>query len=127
MWTRGKSEPPFKLRVLPSRTERRRHVRKYAEGDLGPERSFYFEGPEKKLKLQAENLITFMKLADGVDDETWTYHLKRGDYSRWFRKIIKDEELAAEAERVEHMDDASPAESRKLIKAAIEEKYTLAG
>jgi hypothetical protein len=98
-----------------------------AEGDLGPERNFYFQGPEKKLNLQAQNLITFMKLADGVDEGTWNYHLKRGDNSRWFRTVIKDEELAAETERVEHMDDISPAESRKLIKAAIEQKYTLAG
>jgi hypothetical protein len=62
-----------------------------------------------------------------VDDDTWNHHLRRGDYSRWFRKEIKDEELATEAERVESMDNVAADESRKLIKAVIEEKYTLPG
>lgn len=127
LWRRSADAPPFAFRILPSRTERRRHSRKYAEGDLGPKKSFYFEGPEKKLHLQAQNLILFVQIADGVDDETWSYHLKRGDYSRWFRKQIKDEELAAEAERVENLENVPPKESRKLIKTAIEEKYTLPG
>jgi hypothetical protein len=62
-----------------------------------------------------------------VDDITWNHHLRRSDYSRWFCKEIKDEELAAEAERVESMDNVAADESRKLIKAAIEERYTLPG
>jgi hypothetical protein len=39
--------------------------------------------------------------------------------------VIKDEELAAEAERVENMKGISAGESRELIKKAIEERYTL--
>lgn len=66
-----------------------------------------------------------MQLAEGVDDDTWSHHLRRGDYSRWFRKEIKDEELAAEAERVENMKGLSADESRELIKKAIEKRYTL--
>lgn len=125
MWLRETNGGPFKLRILPSRSERQRHRRKYAEGDLGPERSFYFQGPEGKLNLRAQNLILFMQIAEGVDDETWMHHLRRRDYSRWFREVIKDEALAAEAERVEALDDVSASESRALIKSAIEERYTL--
>jgi hydroxymethylpyrimidine pyrophosphatase-like HAD family hydrolase len=124
VWLKNKNEPPFKVNVVPSRGQRRRHKRKYAEGDLGPERSFYFQGPEKKLNLQAQNLIIFMQLADGVDDETWNYHLREGDYSQWFREVVKDEALASEAARVEGLTELSAAESRKLIKAAINERYT---
>jgi hypothetical protein len=119
-----KKEAPFKVKVLPSRGQRRRHKRKYAEGDLGPGRSFYFQGPEKKLNLQAQNLMMFMQLADGVDDDTWNFHLREGDYSQWFREIVKDETLAAEAARVAGLTEISPAESRRLIKAAINERYT---
>jgi hydroxymethylpyrimidine pyrophosphatase-like HAD family hydrolase len=125
MWRRQPNAAPFKFRVLPSQTERRRHRRKYAEGDLGPKKSFYFVGPDRKLHLQAQNLILFVQLAEGVDDDTWNYHLRKGDYSRWFRKEIKDEELAAEAERVEAMNGVPADESRALIKKAIEERYTL--
>jgi HAD superfamily hydrolase (TIGR01484 family) len=127
LWMREDETPPFKLRVLPGHTERRRHFRKYAEGDLGPDRSFYFKGPQGKLKLKAQNLITFMQLGEGVDDDTWEYHLKKGDYSRWFRSAIKDEDLAGVAENMERDNGVSPEESRKIIREAIEQKYTLAG
>lgn len=125
MWSRQDSEPPIRLRIAPSRLERRRHRRKYAHGELGPDKSFYFQGPEGKLRLRAQNLILFLQIADGVDDATWTYHLSRGDYSRWFRDAIKDQELAAEAERIERLPDISPTESRQLIRSAIERHYTL--
>ena len=73
-----------------SRSSRRRPngngiCAKYAEGSLGEDRSFYFRGREGKLKLRAHNLIVFTDLADGVDDETWLYHWKRGEVSEWVR------------------------------------------
>ncbi len=125
LWDRSADEPPFRVRVVPHRSERQRHVRKYAEGQLPPERSFYFRGPKKKLNLRAQNLSLFMQLADGVDDETWMYHLREGDYSRWFRDCIKDEELAEEAGRVEQLTGISPREGRALLREAIEQRYTL--
>jgi HAD superfamily hydrolase (TIGR01484 family) len=124
VWFREKDSKPFNMKVVPGQSERRRHQRKYAEGDLGDDRSFYFEGPEKKLKLKAQNLMLFIQLAEGVDDETWNYHLQRGDFSHWFGNVIKDEILAAEASRIEGLKEISPAESRRLIKAAITERYT---
>jgi hydroxymethylpyrimidine pyrophosphatase-like HAD family hydrolase len=124
-WCRSRDDRPFRVRVLPGRTERRRHVRKYAEGELPPERSFYFRGPDAKLNLRAQNLILFQQMADGVDDETWTYHLRHGDYSRWFREGIKDEELAADAEQVEKETGLTPRDSREQIKAAVSQRYTL--
>jgi hydroxymethylpyrimidine pyrophosphatase-like HAD family hydrolase len=124
-WPRGENQSPFRVRLAPSRLEHHRHVRKYAEGELPPDRSFYFRGPEGKLNLRAQNLILFTQLAEGVDDETWMHHLREGAYSRWFRESIKDEALAAEAEKVERLRDVSPQESRKLIRAAVERHYTL--
>jgi hypothetical protein len=125
VWSRPSGRPPFPVRPVPSQSEHRRHIRKYAEGELPPDRSFYFRGPEGKLNLRAQNLILFLQLAEGVDDSTWTHHLRRGDYSRWFRDGIKDPALAEEAERVEAQGRLSPRESRGLIKAAVEKLYTL--
>jgi energy-coupling factor transporter ATP-binding protein EcfA2 len=125
LWSRKSGKPPVRVRVTPARAERRRHVRKYAEGQLPPERSFYFQGPDGKLNLRAQNLFLFLQLAEGVDDETWKYHLRRGDYSRWLREMIKDEELAAEVGRVESLADVTAARSRELVKTAIERHYTL--
>src|SRR3989442_7405096 len=113
------------IRLARTRAPHQRHVRKYAEGELPPDRSLYFRGPEKKLKLRAQNLKVFEQLAEGVDDATWLHHLRRGDYARWFREEIKDEELAREAERIEQDESLSPEESRERIRAAIDTRYTL--
>ena len=123
-WRRG-DEPPVRVRCIPQRSERRRHSRKYAEGNLGPERSFHFRGPDDKLNLRAQNLNLFLQIADGVDDETWMHHLRQGDYSEWFRSKIKDAELAGEAERVEKRADLAPKDSRAAIREAVERRYTL--
>jgi hypothetical protein len=100
-------------------------VRKYAEGELPADRSFYFRGPEKKLNLRAQNLKSFEQLAEGVDDATWMHHLRKGDYSRWFRQEVKDEELSREAERIEQDPALSPSQSRERIRAAIDQRYTV--
>jgi hydroxymethylpyrimidine pyrophosphatase-like HAD family hydrolase len=125
VWERRGGVAPFRVRVVPSQMERRRHCRKYAEGELPPERSFYFQGPKGKLKLRAQNLFLFLQMAEGVDDETWLYHLRQGDYSRWFSKAIKDDELGKEAAEVEAQKKISAAESRKQIRQAIERHYTI--
>lgn len=123
VWSRHAKEGPIWIRSHPPRSERRRHHRKYAEGELAPELSFYFRGPAGKLKLRAQNLAFFMQLADGVDDETWLYHLQRGEYSQWFNEVIKDEGLSEEAMRIEQAG-LSAEESRHRIRAAIERRYT---
>lgn len=122
-WFRRDGNPPLRVHTQPARIERRRHRRKYAAGDLGP-RAFYFQGPEGKLNLRAQNLALFLQIAEGVDEDTWVHHLRQGDYSRWFRDAIKDEALASEAERIEQMADLSAAESRERIKAAIDQRYS---
>ncbi|NKE69273.1 HAD-IIB family hydrolase [Candidatus Manganitrophus noduliformans] len=122
-WRRPKSEP-FWFRSIPPRGERLRHLRKYAEGELGADKSFYFRGPEGKLNLRAQNLTLFLQLADGVDNETWMHHLRQGDYSRWFREAIKDDPLADEAAQIEAARDLSAEESRARIRERIEARYT---
>jgi GTPase SAR1 family protein len=99
-----------------------RHKRKYATGDMA-ENSFIFKGPDHKLNLKANNLLTFIQMAEGIDDETWIYYLQRKDYSKWFRNSIKDEELARLAEKVEDTEH-NANHSRKAIFQLINERYT---
>jgi HAD superfamily hydrolase (TIGR01484 family) len=124
VWSRRAGGNPYWVRSAPPHSTRRRHHRKYAEGELAPEWSFYFRGPEGKLNLRAQNLIIFMQLAEGVDDETWLYHLRRQEYSNWFREHIKDDSLANEAARIETTAELSAQESRTAIREAIERRYT---
>jgi HAD superfamily hydrolase (TIGR01484 family) len=123
-WFRGSD--PFLFRCRMPVTERRRHVRKYAAGELGPDKSFYFRGPELKLNLRAHNLELFVQMAEGVDDETWLHHLQQGDYSRWFSDAIKDPELSGEARAVERDRSLTAQQSRTRIRSAIEKRYTKA-
>jgi hypothetical protein len=116
--------PPRRFRVVPPKGERQRHVRKYAEGKLGDDKSFYFRGPDGRLNLRAHNLELFVQMAEGVDDETWLHHLCAGDYSRWFREAIKDDELGAAVAGIEAQPHPDAAESRKRIREAIEKRYT---
>ncbi len=123
LWERSRPSEARLFRSLPSDLHRRRHHRKYAEGDLGPDKSFYFRGPDGKLNLRAQNLMVFLQMADGVDDGTWQFHLQRGDYSRWFRDAIKDVGLSNLARDVES-SAVRPAESRAMIRKLVEDQYT---
>jgi HAD superfamily hydrolase (TIGR01484 family) len=123
MWSYDKGSLTH-IRLAPSQVEHSRHVRKYAQGELGEDKSFYFRGPEGKLNLRAHNLTLFLQMAAGVDDATWQYHLQRHDYSRWFHDAIKDDDLAQAATDIENDPQLSPQESRTRVQAAIQERYS---
>jgi hydroxymethylpyrimidine pyrophosphatase-like HAD family hydrolase len=123
-WFPRSGKAPFPMRIMSGRVERIRHLRKYAEGDMR-DRSFYFRGPAGRHNLKAQNLVIFSQIADGIDEETWLFHLHRGDYSRWFREAVKDPYLADHAERIEQRQDLRPAETRGLMLSFIEGRYTL--
>jgi hydroxymethylpyrimidine pyrophosphatase-like HAD family hydrolase len=110
--------------TVPAKAEHSRHKRKYAHGELEPDRSFYFTGPRGQFKLRAQNLTMFLQLAEGLDDETWQYHLACGDYSAWFREAVRDNDLANEAGQIEKNRALDAKASREQIKRAIEERYT---
>ena len=124
VWERGSEGALRRVRITGPRQERRRHTRKYAEGELGPDRSFYFRGPAGALNLRAQNLSLFVHMAEGIDDATWLHHLAAGDYSAWVRDSIKDDELAADLAAVERDTSLDADASRGKIRKAIESRYT---
>jgi HAD superfamily hydrolase (TIGR01484 family) len=123
-WFPRRDDAPFSIELVRGRTARVRHQRKYAMGDMG-NRSFYFTGPDGQHRLRAQNLVLFSQIADGIDEPTWLYHLRRGDYSRWFQESVRDRYLADQARRVEQRLDLDPTETRRLIRGLIEGRYTL--
>jgi HAD superfamily hydrolase (TIGR01484 family) len=124
VWSLSGDQKPLIVTVDPAKIELRRHRRKYAVGELGEDKSFYFRGPDGKLNLRAQNMNTFAQLAQGVDDDTWNHHLRQTDYSRWLRESVKDDEIAAEVQRIEQEQNLSPAESRSRVIDAIRKHYT---
>lgn len=126
-WFCGDRQAPIAFQPGAPRSPRSRRQRRYAEGTLEPDRSFYFRGPNRTLRLRAQNFELFLHLADGVDDETWLHHLEAGDYSAWIRHSIKDDALAEEVDAIERRARDLPArESRAAVAQAIGRRYTAA-
>ena len=75
--------------------------------------------------MRAANLARFVELAEGVDDATWTHHLRDQDYSRWLRQMIKDPELADQVGTMERAPAFSAAASRRHVLDAIRERYAV--
>ena len=124
IWQLTAGRSPCRAVVIPPRSERLRHLRKYAEGNLG-HRGFFFRGPGNRLNLRAANLTAFCDIAMGVDDETWLFHLRRGDYAAWFYHTIRDEDLAREITAIAASSQVQPSASRRLIRDAIERRYMI--
>jgi hypothetical protein len=78
-----------------------------------------------KHNLRAQNLNVFCQIAEGIGEETWMFHLRRNDYSRWMRDVIKNQGLAAAVEGIERRLDLDPAKTRAMVRAAVEARYTL--
>jgi hypothetical protein len=121
-WFPGENIGPVSVKAISPKAETRRHKRKYGQGDLG-DRSFYYRGPDGRLNLQAQNFAMFIQIGKGVDDDTWTHHLRRHDYSQWVHDSVKNDKLSAELFQIESLELA-PAESRRRIFGAINELYT---
>jgi HAD superfamily hydrolase (TIGR01484 family) len=111
------------VKVNRPKGKQKRHARKYAEGELSVDRSFFFRGPNDALNLRAQNLRMFVQMAAGVDDATWLHHLHRGDYSKWFRDAINDDELAEETREIE-TSGGDAASTRDRIKQLVDRMYT---
>jgi hypothetical protein len=77
------------------------------------------------MNRRAQNLISFCEMAAGVDDDTWLFHLRRGDYCAWMRAVIKDEDLAREVVAVDHAAHLYSTESRRMVRDAIDRRYML--
>ena len=124
-WLVRSGQAPFRMRVLRGKAERLRHIRKYAVGNL-KSASFWFRGQHQSHNLSASNLSLFCHIGRGIDQETWLFHLRRGDYSRWIRDSVKDGDLAKLVQQIEQNNDLSPQDTRNRICDAIEARYTLA-
>ncbi len=122
IWDISLQRKPFPVQFPKPEHLLHRHKKKYAKGNMS-ENSFVFTGPEGKLRLKAYNLMVFIQLAEGIDDETWIHHLKKNGYSDWLYNKVNDEELAALLREIENMEK-DPKISKIRIIDLIKSKYT---
>jgi hypothetical protein len=126
-WALKSGMAPIPIKIEPPVQLHQRHLGKYAVGDVGAQQSFYFRGPHKRFNRAANNLHAFLDIAFSVDDETWQFHLRAGDYSAWFRHVIGDEDLAREAAKIEENGEMDAQASRLMIRKAVCRRYVASG
>ena len=108
---------------LPSDLDNQRHRHSLFEGEMEEEHQFVFRGANNQFSLRATNLKRFIELAEGLDDETWLFHLKRNDYSNWIEHVIKDYGLADEVRAIETSDDSAAEQTRTAVQQTIEKRF----
>ncbi|MCC6534762.1 MAG: HAD hydrolase family protein [Burkholderiales bacterium] len=121
-WFTRSGLPPVAYRIEAA-AERAPQPAKRAPIELPPDRSFYFRGPDKRLRLRAQTLPLFLQIGEGVDEDTWLYHLAQGDYSRWLAAVTGDRALSSMIRQIEQ-EGGTAALTRNRVKAALESFMT---
>ena len=105
-----------------ARHRRRRHSAKIVAGDVGEGERLVVTGPDGALSLEVRNLSELVRIAEGVDDGTWSHHLREGDWSGWVRDAIGDDELAEAIETIA-AKDLDPGGSRRALRDEVAARY----
>ncbi len=118
-WFTRDGTDPFVFHLVPAETKGAPATGRPKLAELPPERSFYYRGPQRRQNLRAQSLPLFVQIGRGVDDETWLYHLRERDYSRWLASVLGDGGLSAQVAAIE-AEGGSAELTRERIAAAIE-------
>src|SRR6266511_57358 len=107
---------------IAARHRRRRHSAKRLSGDVGEGERLLVTGPDATLSLEVRNLSEMGRIAEGVDDASWSHHLRRGDWSRWVRDVIGDDDLAEAIETIA-ATELDPAAGRRALREEVAVRY----
>lgn len=96
--------PPGLLRFQSARrvVPHVRHLHKYLRAPLPQHRRFYFHVDGGRAPQPAASLWEFRDTLAEVPVDTLRYHLERGDFERWLRDVLHDEELARRLRKIRH-------------------------
>lgn len=105
-------------------TQHVRHLTKYADSTVAPERGFFFRKPHGPLVARADSLTDFREAVAAVDDGVLAYHAERGDFSRWVLDVFADRDLAAQLRKTERRwREGEITELRQTIERLIAARY----
>ncbi|MDX1547279.1 MAG: hypothetical protein R3247_09845, partial [Rhodothermales bacterium] len=76
-----------------------RHLHKYLQAPLPPEKRFYFRGNQHG-RRSAASLWEFREALAEVPARTLQYHLERRDFERWLKETLHDDELARRIRKI---------------------------
>jgi len=107
-----------------------RHLHKYLQAPLPEPKRFYFhDGAGRYLGRAAASLWEFREALSESPTESLRYHMRRGDFERWLRDTLHDDELAQRVSKIGRRDLKKEALRQALSEVVInryEELDTLA-
>jgi len=98
-----------------------RHSGKYVAGDVGAWHAFRFPS----LGQSASNLTEFLKASTRLDEPALGSHLQAGDFSNWFREVIRDDVLANKTRVIETDSRLAPSVALQQITRVVQSRYHL--
>ncbi|MGV6394096.1 HAD-IIB family hydrolase [Pseudomonas caspiana] len=109
------------LKQLSPMQKHHRHSGKYVAGDVGAWHAFRFPA----LGQNASNLTEFLSLSTRLEDSALRDYMSAGDFSKWFREVIRDDVLANKTHQVETDATLAPKEALKQISHLVHSRYHL--
>jgi hypothetical protein len=113
------------VRLRPSgrRVPHVRHLYKYLDVPLPKEKRFYFYTKQGFLGVEAASLFEFKEIIANLPLGSLSYHLERGDFSAWIRKVLDDEVLAAHIDKLAHRKDLVGEARRQALLQRVMSRY----
>ena len=121
IWKLREGDEVFLLDQVQPNQKHHRHSGKYVAGDVGAWHSFHFP----TLGQSASNLTEFLSSSSQLTDLTLREHMDAGDFSNWFRKVIRDDVLANKTHLIETDRTLAPKNALEQITRLVQSRYHL--
>ena len=119
LWDLRKDKEVAMLNQLRPAQKHHRHSGKYVAGDVGAWHAFHFS----TLGQSASNLTEFLSLSTRLEDGALCDYMNAGDFSKWFREVIRDDVLANKTHLVEIDPRLAPQDALEQISRLVQSRY----
>jgi len=119
LWDLRKDKEVAMLNQLRPAQKHHRHSGKYVAGDVGAWHAFHFS----TLGQSASNLTEFLSLSTRLEDGALCDYMNAGDFSKWFREVIRDDVLANKTHLVEIDPRLAPQDALEQITRLVQSRY----
>jgi HAD superfamily hydrolase (TIGR01484 family) len=121
LWNVHEGDEVFLLDQVQPHQKHHRHSGKYVAGDVGAWRSFHFPA----LGQSASNLTEFLSCSTRLEEPALREHINVGDFSNWFRNVIRDDVLANKTRLIETDTSLAPGQAMEQIRRLVQSRYHL--